>query len=131
MKLNWTFNLKYFLLFVITFCAEILIATLWKDIFFVRAYLGDVFVVMLIFYFIKSFIKTSSTPLIIGLFFFSCFIEILQYFHFAEWLGFGDSKIMMIILGNSFSWIDIICYLAGAIILLIQESIKNKNEAVK
>jgi len=116
------FNLKYFLIAIAIFLTEILIATKLKDIFFVRAYLGDVFVVMLMYYFIKSFISFEPVKLITGIFIFSCLIEILQYFHFGELLGFKDNRIMMIVLGNSFSWIDILCYFAGCVILYFIES---------
>lgn len=120
------FNLKYFLIAIAIFLTEILIATKLKDIFFVRAYLGDVFVVMLMYYFIKSFISFEPVKLITGIFIFSCLIEILQYFHFGELLGFKDNRIMMIVLGNSFSWIDILCYFAGCVILYFIESESNR-----
>lgn len=115
------FNLKYFLIAVAIFVVEVLIATKLKDIFFVRAYLGDVFVVMLMYYFIKAFFDFEPVKLIIGIFIFSCSIEFLQYFHFGELLGFKDNKIVMIVLGNSFSWIDILCYFAGCAILYLIE----------
>lgn len=106
---------------LIIFVVEVLIATTFKDIFFVRAYLGDVFVVMLMYYFVKAFVIINPTKLIIGLVIFSFIIEFLQYFHFGELLGLKDNKVAMIVLGNSFSWIDIICYLAGGIILYLIE----------
>ena len=115
------FNLKYFLIAVAIFVVEVLIATKLKDIFFVRAYLGDVFVVMLMYYFIKAFFNLNPLKLITGIFIFSCLIEILQHFHFGELLGFKDNKLVMIVLGNSFSWIDILCYFAGCVILYLIE----------
>ena len=115
------FNPKYFLIAVAIFVAEILIATKLKDIFFVRAYLGDVFVVMLMYYFIKAFFDFDATKLIIRIFILSCLIEFLQYFHFGELLGFKDNRIVMIVLGNSFSWIDILCYFAGCLTLYLIE----------
>lgn len=119
MKINFEFSSRNLLIAILIFFAEVLIATKLKDIYFVRAYLGDVLVVMLMYYFIKAFFDCSSTKLIIGIFIFSCFIEFAQYFHFGELLGFKDNRIMMIILGNSFSWIDIICYLAGCLLLFL------------
>lgn len=113
------FNLKYFLIAIAIFLVEVLIATKLKDWFFVRAYLGDVFVVMLMYYFIKAFFDFEPVKLIIVIFIFSCLIEFLQYFHFAEVLGFKDNRLMMIVLGNSFSWIDILCYFAGCVVLLV------------
>lgn len=123
-----TFNLKNLIIAVIIFVIEFLIATTFKDIVFVRSYLGDVFVVMLMYYFVKAFVDVDNTKLIIALVIFSCVIEFLQYFHFAEVIGFKDNKIAMIVLGNSFSWIDILCYLAGGLILyLIEVLAKSKS----
>lgn len=126
MKINFKFSLKNFLIAIAIFLVEVLIATKLKDWFFVRAYLGDVFVVMLMYYFIKAFLEINSTKLIVGIFIFSCLIEFAQYFHFAELLGFKDNRLMMIVLGNSFSWIDIFCYLAGCVILFVITKIKSE-----
>ena len=115
------FNLKYFLIAIAIFLVEVLIATKLEDWFFVRAYLGDVFVVMLMYYFIKAFFDFEPVKLISGIFIFSCLIEFLQYFHFAEVLGFKDHRLMMIVLGNSFSWLDILCYFVGCVVLFLIE----------
>lgn len=115
------FNLKYLLLAVALFLIEVLIATELKDFFFIRAYLGDVIVVMVLYYLVLAFIDLNKTKLIIGIFIFSSLVEFAQYFHFAEILGFRDNKMMMIVLGNSFSWIDILCYGAGCVILYLVE----------
>ncbi|SKC00560.1 Protein of unknown function [Soonwooa buanensis] len=123
-----TFNFKNLIIAAIIFVIEFLIATTFKDIVFVRSYLGDVLVVMLMYYFVKAFVEVENTKLIIALVIFSCVIEFLQYFHFAEVIGFKDNKIAMIVLGNSFSWIDILCYLAGGLILyLIEVLAKSKS----
>lgn len=115
------FNLKNLIIAIILFLVEVLIATKLKDFFFIRAYLGDVIVVILIYYFVLAFVDFNKTKLIIGIFIFSCLIEFAQYFHFAEILGFRDNKLMMIVLGNSFSWIDILCYGAGCVLLYLFE----------
>ncbi|MPS63963.1 MAG: DUF2809 domain-containing protein [Chryseobacterium sp.] len=118
MKLK--FNLKYFLLSVIIFLTEVLIATRLKDIFFIRAYLGDVIVVILLYTLIKSFFSiTDNEKLIFGILIFSCLVEFAQYFNIAEKLGFRPGSIMYIVIGNSFSWIDIVCYAVGCLLLYI------------
>jgi len=122
-NLQLKFDYKNFLIAVLIFLIEILIATKLKDIFFVRAYLGDVFVVMLMYYFIKAFFDFNSTKLIVGIFIFSCLIEFAQYFHFGELMGFKDNRVMTIILGNSFSWGDILCYFVGCLILFLLSKI--------
>lgn len=120
-KLSFKFNYKNLIISVILFIIEVLIATTFKDIFLVRAYLGDVLVVLLMYYFIKAFMDINPKQLIIALVLFSCTLEVLQYFHFAELLGLKNNKIAMIVLGNSFSGIDILCYFAGGIILYFIE----------
>jgi hypothetical protein len=96
----------------------VLIATVFNKIFFVRAYLGDVLVVMLLFTLVKSFIIIKNNHnLILGIFLFSCLVEWAQYFSIAEKLGLQRGSIMYIIVGNSFSWIDIVCYAAGCLLL--------------
>ncbi|KAB1231837.1 ribosomal maturation YjgA family protein [Chryseobacterium viscerum] len=117
MKLQ--FSLKYFLLTLLIFLVEILIATKLSGIFFVRAYLGDVIVVMLMYTFVKSFVKVNDQKLILGILIFSFLVEFAQYFHIAEKLGFRPGSLMYIVIGNSFSWIDNLCYAVGCLILYI------------
>lgn len=126
MRINFKFSYKNLIIAILIFIVEVLIATKFKDWFFVRAYLGDVFVVMLMYYFIKAFLDINPTKLIIGIFIFSCLIEFAQYFHFGKLLGFKHNQLMMIILGNSFSWLDILCYFAGCVMLFLIEKIRSE-----
>lgn len=112
------FNIKYFFLTVFLFIVEVLIASVWKENVFVRSYLGDVIVVILIYTFILSFFKIKNrTKLILGVFVFSVLIEILQYFKIADILGLKPGSIAAIVVGNSFSWIDILCYGIGCLLI--------------
>lgn len=113
------FSLGYLLLTILLFCTEVLIATVFKNNFFVRAYLGDVIVVILLYTLVRSFLKINSIKLISGIFLFSCLIEFAQYFNIAEKLGFKPGSVMYIVIGNSFSWIDILCYAVGCLLLFI------------
>lgn len=129
------FNKKFFFLTVLLFIIEVIIATLLKNILWIRAFFGDVLVVILIYTFIKSFFKfenkSQNLYLIFVIFIFSCIIEFAQYFKFAELLGLKNNKLAMIVLGNSFSWIDILCYLLGCVAILTLNqnfnSLKNPN----
>jgi DNA integrity scanning protein DisA with diadenylate cyclase activity len=117
MKLQ--FSLKYLLLTILIFLVEVLIATVLKNIFLVRAYLGDVIVVMLLYAFVRIFVVVNTQKLILGILVFSCLVEFAQYFNIAEKLGFQPGSLMYIVIGNSFSWIDILCYAAGCFILYL------------
>lgn len=126
--MKFKFNLKYFLLSIFIFLVEVLIATVLKNQFFIRAYLGDVIVVMLLYTLVKSFFITNDTKLILGIFAFSCLIEFAQFFNIAEKLGFPEGSLMYIVVGNSFSWIDILCYGVGCLILYLLVKISSKQK---
>jgi len=122
MKLK--FKPKYLLLTILIFLVEVLIATVLKNNFFIRAYLGDVIVVILLYTFVKSFFTVNDTKLILGIFAFSCVVEFAQYFNIAEKLGFQPGSLMYIVIGNSFSWVDIACYAAGCLLLYLLVRLK-------
>lgn len=122
--MKYKFSAKYFLITLFIFLIEVLIATKLKEYFFIRAYLGDVIVVMLLYTFVKSFLIINETKLILGIFAFSCLIEFAQFFNIAEKLGFQPGSLMYIVIGNSFSWVDILCYAAGCLLLYLFVKIK-------
>lgn len=115
-----TLNTKYFGLTILIFAIEVLIALYVHDT-IVRPYIGDVLVVILIYCFIKSFLKLSVLPVAIFVLLFSFGIEFLQYLNIVAKLGLQNSKIARTVIGTSFAWIDLVCYIAGIIIALFAE----------
>lgn len=115
-----TFNKNYFSLAFLIFSVEVLIALFVRDN-FVRPYLGDVLVVMLIYCFVKSFFNLPVFMLAVGVMAFSVTIEFLQYIHLVETLGLEKSAIARTIIGTSFAWIDILAYGVGIVIILFVE----------
>jgi hypothetical protein len=115
-----TFNSKYFLLTILIFVIEVLIALFVHDA-IIRPYFGDVLVVILIYCFIKSFIKLPVLKVAIFVLLFSFCIEFLQYLNIVEILGLQKSKIARTVIGTSFAWIDLLCYVVGVIIILVFE----------
>jgi len=113
--IKFRFDLKSFLLFLLIFVIEVIIALYVKDS-IIRPYGGDVLVVILMYCFIRSFIRIKSLYLAIAVLFFAYAVEIGQYFNLVEALGVQDNKIMRTIIGSSFSWGDIACYTFGAIL---------------
>ena len=114
------FHLRYFIYTALLFITEVLIALYVKDN-FVRPYLGDVLVVLLMYYFFRAFFKVKVVPTAIGILLFSFFIEGLQYFDFVNVIGVGHIDFFRIVIGNSFSWADMICYFVGFLIILLLE----------
>lgn len=123
--MKFRFSLSYFIATIILFLIEVLIATKLKNNVFIRSYLGDVLVVMLIYTFILSFFEIKNkTVLILGVFLFSCAVELAQYLGIAEALKLQPGSIAHIVVGSSFSWLDILSYAAGCVILWIFVKIK-------
>ncbi|MDA3616263.1 ribosomal maturation YjgA family protein [Polluticaenibacter yanchengensis] len=83
---------------------------------FIRPFVGDILVVVLIFCFLYSFIKWRVKLLLLGIFIFSVLAEVLQYFKIADVLGI-DNKILRVMIGTAFSWWDIVCYAVGIAVL--------------
>ncbi|MGG7143471.1 DUF2809 domain-containing protein [Clostridium nigeriense] len=111
-------NIKYLLAFIILFLIEAGIALFINDR-IIRTYIGDILVIILMYTFIKSFIKKDIRLLAIYLFAFATFVEAIQLFNILELMGLHNNRILSIILGSTFDFKDILCYLIGSIILLI------------
>lgn len=121
------FDKKSFTIAIIIFLIEVIIALYIKDK-IIRPFVGDILVVIFIYYFIKTFINTKAINIAIFTLFFSFIVEILQYFNFVEMIGLGHNKAARIIIGTSFSWIDLLCYFVGFILLFfIDKDLKKKN----
>ncbi|WP_413532850.1 DUF2809 domain-containing protein [Empedobacter brevis] len=118
------FDKKSFIIAIIIFLIEVIIALYIKDK-IIRPFVGDILVVIFMYYFIKAFINTKAIYIAIFTLIFSFIVEILQYFNFVELIGLGHNKAARIIIGTSFSWIDLLCYFIGFILLfLIDKDLK-------
>ena len=104
---------------------EVLIAKYIHDS-FIRPYLGDVIVVILIYAFIRSFIPEKIKMLPILIFIFAVIIELLQYIQILDRLGLSENRFIRILIGGTFDWKDIMCYGVGVCILMIFERIKSR-----
>ena len=109
------FDIKSFVIFLIIFAVEVCIALFVNDS-IIRPYGGDVLVVMLIYYFAKSFVETKTIWLVIAALLFAYLVEIGQYFRLVEVLVMENNKVIRTIIGSSFSWGDIFAYTLGAAI---------------
>lgn len=116
-KNPFTINFKFFLLFVIIFFVEILIAVYVHDA-IIRPFGGDVLVVVLIYAFVRSFLNTNYTYIAIGVLLFSFAVEISQAFHLVKRMGLEKNTIMRIVMGTTFSYYDLFAYFIGFLICL-------------
>lgn len=120
------FNKHYFLAFLILFCIEALIAIYLKDG-FIRHTFGDYLVVILLYCFLKSFIKDKSFHIALAVFIISYAIEFLQLFKLLELLNLQKNSVANIVLGSTFHVSDLIAYTLGIITILIFENLNHGN----
>ena len=112
------FNPKYFYLFSFVFIIEVLIAVFLNDS-FIRPFVGDVLVIILMYTFIKTFFNCNKIKLLTGLLIFAFSVEISQYFHLVTVLNLQDYKIARVILGSTFDKMDFVAYVLGALVVVI------------
>jgi hypothetical protein len=86
-------------------------------------------VVILIYSFVKSFIKVTPLKAAIGVLLFAYAIEIAQYFNLCSQLGLDHNKFATIVLGNTFGIGDIVLYTLGILLTLVIE--KNRETRLK
>ena len=91
------FRKNYFVLTVILFLVEVCIALFIKDR-FIRPYVGDFLVVILIYSFIRSFLNAPVFKTALGVLIFAFAIEGLQYINLVKILGLQHSKLASVVL---------------------------------
>ena len=80
---------------------------------FVRPYLGDALVVVLIHCAARVIFPERPKPLPLYVFLFACLTEFAQLVRLLELLGLGHIGWLRILAGGTFDWRDIACYAAG------------------
>lgn len=110
----------YLSLAVILFITELIIALYVHDS-FIRPYLGDVLVVVLIYVFIRIWIPEKIKLLPLYIFLFASGVEFLQYFEIVKILGLENNAFLRALIGSVFDFKDIVCYAAGCMILGLYE----------
>lgn len=90
---------------------------------FVRPYLGDLLVVILIYAIVMACSKIKVWTGAIATLLFSYAIETAQYLQIVSLLGLEENKFARIVIGTSFSCWDMLMYTLGFITVIILEKI--------
>lgn len=113
-------RLPYIIGFVLLVAAEVCIGVFYFN-FFIRAYIGDVIVVWVLYCLFRSFVpkKFSSYGVALGILAFSFAVEFLQKFRIADVLGI-ENQFLRIIIGTSYAAEDLLCYAAGTAVTILE-----------
>lgn len=123
----WKKRLGYAAAFAVLFLIELMIALYVRDA-FIRPYVGDALVVILVYCFVRIFIPAGCRLLPLYVLLFAVGVEFLQYFQLVRRLGLEDHVILRTIIGSTFDVKDILCYAAGSVLLAAYEFMKTKKE---
>lgn len=107
-------RLIYAALFSVILLFEVLIALFVRDD-FVRPYVGDMLVTLLICCFVRIFFPTGVKLLPIYVFIFASAVEAGQYFDMVKLLELENNAFLSVLLGRTFSVADILCYAVGCL----------------
>lgn len=103
-------------IYLLAFCGllatEIVIALFVNDA-FVRPYVGDMLVTLLLCCLCRVIVPNNVRQLPVYVFIFAAAVEIGQHFDLVALLGLEDNRILSIALGRTFSWLDLGCYAVG------------------
>ena len=102
---------------------EVIIALYVHDD-FIRPYVGDMLVVIVIYTFIRIIVPEKCKLIPLFLFVFASGVELLQLANIVEILGVADNKFLKILIGSVFDIKDIVCYAVGCVILCMYEWVR-------
>lgn len=110
----------YAVAFGVLLFIEIIIALFVHDA-FVRPYIGDVLVTVLLCCLCRIIIPKGVSALPIYVFVFAALVELAQYVNVVKLLGLENNAFFSTIIGTTFSFIDILCYAAGCLAFWVAE----------
>lgn len=110
----------YAIAFLLILAVEVLIALFVRDR-FIRPYGGDILVTVLLCCFVRIFVPDALPGLPLWVFLFAAGVELGQYFDLVSLLGLGDIAFFRVLLGTSFSALDLLMYAIGCLLFYLAE----------
>ena len=120
------FHKRFFIATLVVFLVEVGIALFVHDN-FIRPFVGDVIVVWLVYYFLRTFLNMKSIYLAWFTLVFACAVETAQYYKVIQLLGLQNHQWARVVIGTSFSWWDLLCYVVGFVFLFLLDKNLRKN----
>jgi len=109
------------------FLVELIIAIFINDS-FIRPFIGDTLVIILLYLFIRMFFVCKKTKVVIGVLLFSYLVEIGQYYNLVSILKLQDITVARIVIGSTFDVVDLFAYSVGAFLLMLPNYFSNKKK---
>ncbi len=117
----------YATLAILLIVVECLIARYVQDS-FVRPYVGDILVVMVLYCLVRCILPTGLPWLPLGIFMFGAMVEWVQYQNILENLGLDRYRVLRIALGTVGDPKDVLCYGIGCLCIFVGSMIYHLRE---
>jgi len=117
---------QYLLWFLGLLAIECLIGAFVRDR-FIRPYVGDLLVTVLLCCLVRVFFPEGSRLLPVWVFGFAAAVECSQLLNLPKLLGL-EGTALALALGATFDWKDLLCYAAGCGLFALAESIWKQKE---
>lgn len=125
-----TFSKRVYLAgFLFLFAIECLIAFFIQDR-FIRPYLGDFLVVIMIYCFLMSTLNLKIKTALFITTIIAFTVEFSQYFGLIYYLSENPPMLLKIVLGSSFSIWDLLAYSCGILCVYILEFLISRNRSL-
>lgn len=112
-------RIVFALIFLMLVGLEFIIGIYFHDD-FIRPFVGDVIIVIVLYSLIRVFIPQKAYWLSAAVFVFAAAVEFSQKIPLCDLLGVTNNFIR-VIMGVSFAWEDIICYAVGCLITAVYD----------
>lgn len=123
LKSRTRLRIVYAGVFLALLLTEVLISLFVHDS-FIRPYVGDVLVVAVLYFLVRSIEPERVRLLPLLIFFFAAGVEALQGVNIVGMLGLESCDVMRIAIGSTFDWMDILCYAIGCLLLGLYELLR-------
>ena len=116
----------FVILSTVILATELVIALFVRDS-FVRPYVGDVLVTVLLCSLCRIVVPNKMKALPVFVFIFATLVELMQYFDIVKLLGLEGNRLISTLVGRTFSFADIVCYAIGCLLFYGIERIIQKS----
>ena len=110
-------RIGYLICFLLLLAVEFYIGIFVHDR-FVRPYVGDVIVVIVLYALIRIFFLEKPACLSLWILLFAVFVEITQIYPLVDLLEIKN-RFLRVLMGTSFAWEDLVAYAAGTVITFL------------
>ena len=114
------FSRRYLLLTLVVFAIELFIALKVRDT-FIRPFIGDVLVVVLIYCAVRTVLPTRPVPTALAVLAFACTVELAQYFQVVSRLHLEHNAILRTAIGMHADPLDVLAYATGTLLIVLVE----------